>query len=396
MKYDSIVAGHLCLDITPTIPNLGARSFGGLLVPGKLVNVGNCTLSTGGAVSNTGIALAILGQDVALMGKVGNDGFGEVVRQKMAEYGLADSIITVEGEETSYTIVLAPPGIDRAFLHNPGANDSYCADDIPYDDLVQARHFHFGYPTLMRRIFLDDGKQLVKIFKRVKQEGLTTSLDMTLPDPQSESGMIDWRALLTNVLPYVDIFVPSIEETLFCLHKDKFLDLRAQASSQGTDSINLIQPGTYSQLSAELIQMGVGIVTLKAGHRGFYARSSGRDRLMQFGRMPVPDLDSWSNRELWAPTYHADTIVSATGAGDCAIAGFLASFSRGECIEDALLHATMCGTQNIMTADALSGLKPLDQTRKLIHSWEKDEVGITDSKWTRDDVTGIWSGPCAE
>ena len=45
----------------------------------------------------------------------------------------ADAALTVvPGEGTSYSIVLAPPGIDRVFLHHPGANDTFCADDVNY------------------------------------------------------------------------------------------------------------------------------------------------------------------------------------------------------------------------------------------------------------------------
>ncbi|MCK4437298.1 hypothetical protein KAU86_05050 [bacterium] len=30
-----------------------------------------------------------------------------------------------EREVSSYTIILFPPGMDRMFLHNPGANDTF-------------------------------------------------------------------------------------------------------------------------------------------------------------------------------------------------------------------------------------------------------------------------------
>ena len=50
------------------------------------------------------------------------------------------------------------------------------------------------------------------MFSNVKDLDVLTSLDMTLPDPESESGKVDWKRILTRVLPYVDIFTPSIEE----------------------------------------------------------------------------------------------------------------------------------------------------------------------------------------
>ena len=54
---------------------------------------------------------------------------------------------------------------------------------------------------------------MADIFRRAKQHGLLTSLDMSLPDPKSEAGQVDWPAWLQRVLPHVDIFLPSLDET---------------------------------------------------------------------------------------------------------------------------------------------------------------------------------------
>ena len=72
-----ISAGHICLDITPVFP--AGRSYdrvGDLLVPGELIRTEAASVHTGGSVANTGLALKLLGNDVILLGKVGNDAFG--------------------------------------------------------------------------------------------------------------------------------------------------------------------------------------------------------------------------------------------------------------------------------------------------------------------------------
>ena len=78
---DAIAAGHVCLDLTPKI-DVHGKTVQEVLRPGKLVHTGECFISLGGPVSNTGIALGILGQDVALMCKVGNDMFGRIISEK--------------------------------------------------------------------------------------------------------------------------------------------------------------------------------------------------------------------------------------------------------------------------------------------------------------------------
>ena len=219
IEYDVIAAGHLCLDVIPEIPD---GEIGQIFRAGKLVNVGPVSISTGGPVSNTGIALKMLGMRVGFIAKVGDDDFGRLAVERLKRAGNADGIRVTAEESTSYTVALASPQFDRIFLHCPGANDDFSLADIDDSLLLKAKHFHLGYPPLMRRLYEQDGAELVNIFAHVKACGLTTSLDMSLPDPASVSGRVDWRSILERVLPYVDIFLPSIEEALYMVDRQKF------------------------------------------------------------------------------------------------------------------------------------------------------------------------------
>ena len=110
-KKKVIVAGHSCLDLTPIFPP-GTKEVanpGELLAPGKLVQMEGVAINGGGAVSNTGIAMKLLGADVSLLTKTGTDTFGKVLKDIYAGFGVADSVISVEGERTSYTTVIAMP-----------------------------------------------------------------------------------------------------------------------------------------------------------------------------------------------------------------------------------------------------------------------------------------------
>ena len=148
-----IVAGHICLDITPVFPDKKVSGVSEMLAPGKLIEMGNADVHTGGAVANTGLALKLLGADVSLMGKTGRDAFGDMVAEILKRYGAAEGLIRAEGESTSYSVVLAIPGIDRIFLHHPGANHTFRAADIPRERIKDAALFHFGYPPLMRFVW---------------------------------------------------------------------------------------------------------------------------------------------------------------------------------------------------------------------------------------------------
>ena len=72
----AVVAGHICLDIIPEIRALPPGGFNATFLPGHLLEVGPAALSTGGPVSNTGLALHHLGIPTQLICKVGADALG--------------------------------------------------------------------------------------------------------------------------------------------------------------------------------------------------------------------------------------------------------------------------------------------------------------------------------
>lgn len=344
-----VVAGHLCLDIIPTFdPTQGAPSF----APGKLIRVDRAVLSTGGAVSNTGIALHRLGIKTRLMGKIGDDLFGRAILDLVRTLDpiLAQGMIVDAQADTSYTVVINPPGQDRMFLHAPGANDTFAAADVPMDAVRDAHIFHFGYPPIMRRIYLDDGAQLTQLLADIRARGVTISLDMALPDPNSEAGRVDWRAVLRHALPHVDIFLPSLEETAFMLARPVF-DALSAADGWSTVELSLLR-----SLTDELLEMGAAVVGLKLGDQGLYLRTTADPaRLADCGRAAPHASAGWLNREILAPCFDVP-VVGTTGAGDCTIAGFLAALIHGLPLDETVTTAVAVGAFNVESADATSGI----------------------------------------
>ncbi len=382
-----MVAGHSCLDITPRIPHCLKGGFAENFIPGKLINVEDAVLSTGGAVSNTGLAMAKLGIDVLLNGKVSSDVFGSIIKQLVGE-DRAASFKTVQGQSTSYSIVLALPGIDRIFLHHSGTNDTFGADDIDYNAVKNCALFHFGYPPLMKRMYANDGRELIEMFKTVKSLGVTTSLDMSLPDPDSESGRVDWHAILKKLLPHVDIFLPSIEEIAFMLDKKLFTARKADAVD--SDPVHRYQTADYAKISDSLISMGAKIVAIKSGIRGYYLRT---DNIETIGAACPKDTAVWSNRQLWAASFKATQFGSATGAGDATIAGFLCAIIRGYVPEKALRIANAVGWENVRAIDALSGIEDWGATMRYVNdmNFPQNPAGL-DTAWRYSLTDGIYYG----
>jgi len=391
-QYDVTVAGHICLDIIPKFADAGIREIAELFKPGKLINVGAAKISTGGPVSNTGIAVKRLGLNVAFMARIGDDEFGRLIVRLLEAQGSTDGVSISEEDRTSYTVALAPPGIDRIFLHDPCANDHFSSRDLDSGIIKQSPLFHFGYPPLMAACYAREGEELAHIFKLAKAAGAITSLDMSLPDPNNPSGKAPWKKILESVLPSVDVFLPSIEEVFSMLDSPRYFGMKEQFGAR--DIIDFIQPEDYRRLAGQCLDMGCAIVALKTAHRGFYIRTAKVGRNPAFDQMSGFNADHWSERELWCPAYKIDHIASATGSGDSSIAGFLTALIRGQTIERALQCANCVGFQNLHELDAISGIKTWDETIAMIQdeSMKRLDPSLPEDSWIWDDTKKVWIG----
>jgi sugar/nucleoside kinase (ribokinase family) len=357
-----VAAGHICLDITPPFTETGAQSA---IVPGGLVFVGPPVVSTGGSVANTGLALHRLGIRTRLVGKVGDDLFGRAILDVVRRHGpsLAGGMIVSAGEGSSYTVVLNPPGLDRCFLHCTGTNDTFGPDDLDDARLSGARLLHFGYPPLMRRMREDRGEALAAIFRRAKGLGLATSLDMAQPDPNSEAGRLDWPALLRNVLPHTDVFLPNLEETLFMTDRPRLEALRAAAGAASL--FTKVDRALLREVADRLLGWGVAAVGLKLGDQGFYLKATAdRARLDRVGGGLLPAA-AWAGREGLVPCFRA-RVVSTTGAGDTTVAGFLAALVKGLPPDEAMTMAVAVGACSVEQADATSGVPDWEAVRRRV------------------------------
>lgn len=386
---DVVVAGHVCLDITPIFKEKERLDLKRIFCPGNLTNMSGVEITAAGCVPNVGISLDILGIKTWLMGKTGCDFFEKAILDFLKSKNMKGSMVEAISENTSYTIVISPPGMDRIFFHDPGANDSFTADDLDYDIIKQARLFHFGYPPLMSRMYENDGCELVKIFKRVKRSGAITSLDMAFTEPSSESGMANWEKILKSVLPFVDLYIPSVEETLYMLERDYY-----ERFNSGEDNlINKLDVNILPKLGDKLLSLGARIAVIKCGVKGYYIRTRQKDSFGEISRQFPLDIENWTNRELLVETYDVKGIKSTTGAGDSSIAGFLAAFLRGKSIEDAAKIAHAVATQSITAYDVFSRIADFETISRMV----KEDMPViryemNGSYWKYDSGLGIWRG----
>ena len=369
----AVVAGHICLDIMPELLNEEGIQIQEILSPGALIQTGNADIHVGGCVANTGLGMKILGADVTLVGKIGADDFGNIVKGQLTQYASADNMIVSADASTSYSIVLAPKGIDRMFLHHPGANHTFSYDDLDFAEIAKVDLFHFGYPPIMRNMYVNNGKELVRIFQKVHKSGVLTSLDLAAIDPSSEAAQQNWEEILRQVLPYVDFFVPSIEELCMMIAPETYAKWLERAN--GSDVTGILYLSDILPLAEKLRSMGARNFLIKCGAPGLYYDMANAEVQQELEEKSGLSFLNWAGKSGFEKSYTPDQVLSGTGAGDTTIAAFLSALLQGYDLETCLYLASATGASCVAAYDALSGIKPFaEQLEHMKNGWKKQDL----------------------
>ena len=353
------VMGSLVLDITMQPESKEKKTLVEFIGQGKVTNLSGVSFYPGGCVGNTGMALKKLGVPVTLCGNTGDDFPGRVLKTLISESGALPDINVYASFPTSIGIAMTPAGMDKISFFLKGASQQYTSADasrIPADTDL----FHFGYPPTMESLYSNGGEELEKLFRSVKSLGVTTSLDTALPAAGSVHSRVDWKPILKKVLKYVDIFVPSIEECLFMLDKEAYKERVSQ--HPGEDIALIVSDDEIRCIADTFLEMGAKIVLLKLGMKGLYLKTA--TVLKNLGRAFGETAESWEGKELRIFPVPVSEVVSTTGAGDTAIAGFLAAVLHGDTPETALSAAVYTASRCVMSKDTTSLIEGYETLRE--------------------------------
>ncbi|NLB25059.1 MAG: carbohydrate kinase family protein [Bacteroidales bacterium] len=373
-KYDAVIAGYTCVDMLPGFKKTdNFKSLNDILIPGKLIEIDGMDFVLGGLVPNTGLAMKKFGKKVFLNGLTGDDSIGIIAEANLNKNGAAEGIQKTKSSGTAFSIVLAPPGIDRIFLESPGCNRIFDMSHIDFEAVANSKLFHFGYPPLLRQFYLNDGQQMAEMYSKVQNMGVLTSLDFSLPDPDSESGKVNWPKIMGNILPFIDIFVPSIEEVIQIMMPGKYAEINSLSGEK--DFIDVVSIEIVREIGEKIINAGVKILLIKMGHRGAYLITGDISGINKTDSINL-NLATWNYQEILCDAYLVDNskFVNASGAGDSAAAAFLTALLNGEEPDMAIKYAGMAGKENLYCLDIYS---ELSDWNRLTAKIEKEDVDLT-------------------
>ncbi|MBI2844184.1 MAG: sugar kinase [Armatimonadetes bacterium] len=284
----------------------------------QLALVERVELHVGGCANNTATGLARLGLKVGVIGRIGNDGFGDfILKHLSSEHIDVRGLRKDEKENTSFTFVMIAPDGERAFFHYVGANGAFCYDDIDFSLIEDSRILHVAGSFVMPGL---DGEPTAMLLKKAKEMGVVTSLDTVW------NGSIDAYETLKPSLPYLDYLLPSIEEA------------RLMAGHESPRDV-----------ADFFISHGVGTVGLKMGAEGSFVKSRDEEVMVRAFRVNA---------------------VDTSGAGDSWIAGFLAGIHNGWDLEKSARLGSAMGALCATSIGTTSGLRGWEETIKFMKEAE--------------------------
>lgn len=167
--YDVVALGELLIDFT--VDKINSAGY-----PVMVAN-------PGGAPANYLAALAKYGISTGFIGKVGNDYFGKKLKATLEENGIGTSGLCVDDSFfTTLAFVTLDETGDRefSFSRKPGADTCLCDDELKYDEIAQAKVFHFGTLSLTDEPSRGATHRAVKI---AKENGAIISFDPNYRPP---------------------------------------------------------------------------------------------------------------------------------------------------------------------------------------------------------------------
>ena len=281
MSIKVLCIGDLMLDVVAQIPTS----------PHEL-HLGNDTrtiISThgGGAGGNVASWLAVLGNDVTMVGRCGDDAAGAAITEEFDSLGISYGEIVKPGLHTGVVICLVDPSGERTMLADNGANAGLAIEDLPPLDGVDAVYLT-GYAPLAQQ----SRASVLAMVQVINAANIPITFD-----PATVGGMKDvpveeilsWCALMDTLIMNEEeaIYLSGSSDCESAL--DFFLDYAPRA-------------------------------IIKRGSQGAIGRQQGG--------------------ELVSVASLATQVVDTTGAGDSFAAGFIDAFTSGSNFAEAMERAS--------------------------------------------------------
>ena len=311
MAHDVSVIGLYILDVlgrpVTHIPERGGVDF-----------IEEIRLTVAGTAGGTVIDTAKLGLRSLAVGAVGDDEKADWVLMTMQKHGIDTSVMQrLKGAPTSATILNIRPNGERPALHVRGASDHFDVAPELYEKVFAAPIVHLGGTGLLKKL---DGPQSLTLLKEAKKRDCVVTFDLIAANAET-------AAIVKPLLPYIDYFMPSIEEAK---------DMSGQ--------------GSVADCAKYYLDRGAKCCVFTLGGDGaYYAHSDGT--------------------RITSPAYEVK-VVDTTGCGDAFDAGFIAALHHKMDVETSLQFAQATAGLVATGLGSDAGIQSFEHTMQCMKTWK--------------------------
>ena len=275
-------------------------------------------IKNGGDCLNTAIDLRQLGADVGFIGILGKDPLGNYLHEILVSNGIDDRGIYFDDMiKTSSAVALINKKGERIFLYYGGTNDVLTFDKVDQSMVRNAKIVHVGGTFLLPKF---DGNGARDLFKLAHEHESFTTMDVTWDTTGK------WLETIEPCLPYLDLFMPSINEAK-----------------------EICKTTQIEKITEILKSKGVKNIIIKLGKQGCYVDAFGRKYYQNAYNVPV---------------------VDTTGAGDSFIAGVLYGLGKGWDIEVITRFASAVSAHCIQELGATNGIPSHEKVLRFMNTYK--------------------------
>ena len=273
-----IVAGSIIMDQVFRLDHIPR--------PGESMLAKDVITCPGGKGANQAVGAARLGANVKMIGRVGNDAFGQTMRDSLVAAGVDIAGLKVDKKSpTGVALIMLAEGIDNSIVVNAGANMQVSPKDI---DAVEFT----GASALL--VQLEIPLETVEhAMRRARQAGLLVVLD---PGPARECP--------SSIIAMADVLTPN------------------ETEAETLTGYRVTDRSSAEKAAKKLLRLGPKRVILKMGARGVVV---GDESGCSF--WPIVKVDA----------------VDTTAAGDAFCAALTVKLAGQEMFEKALTYAIYAG-----------------------------------------------------
>ncbi len=277
-----------------------------LPIAGELIATEDFLVQPGGCAANSAIALHRLGVVASVVGRVGDDLFGDLVERYLRERGIdTGGVARAPGYGTSKTVILPVLDEDRRFIHTFGANAALTAADIAEPALEAAEVIYVGGYLVLPGLRQGD---LAERFLLAREHGTRIVLDVVVPSGRADLSVDAVRELL----PLTDFFLPN---------EDEARALTGEAAPR--------------RQAERLLEAGARTVVIKRGERGVFVHNG--DEAFE---LPAPHVEA----------------VEPSGAGDAFAAGLILGILERWELERSVRFASVVGASACTALGCYAGV----------------------------------------